>query len=166
MVLEIIHKHSPHRERFTSKLRIPDILYIAMDCFAQDNVLVTVIAHCESNASVQQAEKGYNCADERNSRIIHVLQLQVLVDAPVKAIPIGTTIRHNFRNIRGIEVISVGHILMMFGWQTLETQMRAHSLLVFPSKWSDQNRISWFQTHIFSQLLFSFYLTGRKWKEM
>ena len=65
MVLEIIHKHSPHRERFTSKFRIPDILYIAMDCFAQDNVLVTVIAHCESNASVQQAEKGYNCADER-----------------------------------------------------------------------------------------------------
>ena len=56
-----------------------------MDFFAQVNALVTVVAQSKSNASVVQAEIGYNRYDERNTRIILVLQL--IGDAAVETIP-------------------------------------------------------------------------------
>ena len=65
--------------------------------FSQLNMLVTVVAQSKSNASFVQAEIGYNCYDERKTRIILVLQL--IGDAAVEAIPISTTVLHNFRSI-------------------------------------------------------------------
>ena len=53
--------------------------------FSQLNMLVTVVAQSKSNASVVQAKLGYNCYDERKTRIILVLQL--IGDAAVETIP-------------------------------------------------------------------------------
>ena len=125
MIQIIVHKQSLHQERFSSKSWIPHIFKVVMVFFSQLNMLVTVVAQSKSNAIVVQAEIGYNCYDERKTRIILVLQL--IGDAAVEAIPISTTILHNFRSIWRIKIILVGHIQMLFGWKTWDAQMREHS---------------------------------------
>ena len=79
-----------------------------MDFCPQVQLLITVVADSQNNASVVQAEKGYNRYGERNTHII--LVVQVIGNESVETIPISTTILHNYRNIWGIEVIVVGHV--------------------------------------------------------